>query len=201
MDLFSEIPEHHITVISTDGEAIYYKNAFLNQEAQDYFDALFHNIEWKNDEINLFGKNIITNRKVAWYGDPGLTYTYSKITKEALLWTNELLVIKNKIENITGEKFNSCLLNLYHNGNEGMGWHTDNEKELKENGAIASVSFGANRKFSFKHKTTKENVSLILENGSILVMKGTLQKHWLHCLPKSKKVTTARINLTFRQIK
>lgn len=201
MDLFSEIPEHQITVISTDGEAIYYGKSFLNQEAEDYFDALFHNIEWKNEEINLFGKNIITNRKVAWYGDPGLTYTYSKITKEALLWTNELLVIKNKIENITGEKFNSCLLNLYHNGNEGMGWHTDNEKELKENGAIASVSFGANRKFSFKHKTTKENVSLILENGSVLVMKGTIQKHWLHCLPKSKKATTARINLTFRQIK
>lgn len=201
MDLFSEIPEHHITVISTDGEAIYYGKSFSNQEAQEYFDALFHNIEWKYDEVNLFGKNIITNRKVAWYGDPGLTYTYSNITKEALLWTNELLVIKNKIENITGEKFNSCLLNLYQNGNEGMGWHTDNEKELEENGAIASVSFGANRKFSFKHKTTKENVSLILENGSVLIMKGTIQKHWLHCLPKSKKVTTARINLTFRQIK
>ena len=143
---------------------------------------------------------IITKRKVAWYGDKPFKYTYSKTTKSALPWTKELLELKEIIENQIGEKFNSCLLNLYHNGDEGMAWHSDGEKDLKKNGAVGSLSFGAERKFSFKHKKTKQTVSVYLEKGSLLVMKGTTQINWLHRLPPTKKVKNPRINLTFRII-
>jgi alkylated DNA repair dioxygenase AlkB len=120
--------------------------------------------------------------------------------KKALPWTKELLELKKLVEKETGESFNSCLLNLYHDGTEGMAWHSDAEKDLKKNGAIASLSFGAERKFSFKHKLTKELVSLVLEHGSLLVMKDTTQSHWLHRLPPSAKHNKSRINLTFRTI-
>ena len=146
------------------------------------------------------GKLIITKRKVAWYGDSAFEYSYSNRTKIALPWTKELLTLKSKIEIETGESFNSCLLNLYHSGEVGMAWHSDGEKDLKKDGAIGSVSFGAERKFSFKHKTTKEAVSIMLEHGSLLVMKGTTQTHWLHRLPPTKKTVKPRINLTFRTI-
>jgi alkylated DNA repair dioxygenase AlkB len=148
----------------------------------------------------MFGKKIVTKRKVAWYGEEPFDYTYSHIKKTALYWNDTLKRIKNTIEDISGETYNSCLLNLYHNGEEGMGWHTDNEKELKKEGAIASVSFGAVRKFTFKHKNTLEKVELTLDNGSLLVMKGMTQTHWLHRLPPSKKIIQPRINLTFRTI-
>src|SRR6185437_9422544 len=141
-----------------------------------------------------------TKRKVAWYGDKRFQYTYSKITKLALPWTNKLLQIKSFTEERTGETFNSCLLNLYHSGEEGMAWHSDGENDLKKNGAIASLSFGAERKFSFKHKQTKETVSLILEHGSLLMMKDATQQNWLHRLPPTKSIMKPRINLTFRTI-
>jgi len=143
---------------------------------------------------------IVTKRKIAWYGDTDLKYTYSNITRTALPWTPELLALKRITEERTKEKFNSCLLNLYHSGNEGMSWHSDDEKDLKEDGAIASLSFGEERKFSFKHKETKEKVSLTLENGSLLIMKGATQEFWLHSLPPSKLIIYPRINLTFRTI-
>ena len=161
---------------------------------------MLDNIEWENDKAIIFGKLIITKRKVAWYADQPFDYTYSKTTKSALPWTKELAELKEIIEQETGETFNSCLLNLYHSGEEGMAWHSDGEKDLKKNGAIASLSFGADRKFSFKHKTTKQTVSVFLEKGSLLVMKGTTQTNWLHRLPPTKKVKTPRINLTFRTI-
>ncbi len=162
--------------------------------------SLLNNICWKNDEAIIFGKKILTKRKVAWYADKPFKYTYSKITKHALPWTEELLALKDLVEKRTSEKFNSCLLNLYHNGSEGMAWHSDDERDLKKNGAIGSLSFGAERKFSFKHKKSKETVSLILEHGSLLVMKGTTQTHWTHRLPPTKKTCKPRINLTFRSI-
>ena len=112
----------------------------------------------------------------------------------------ELLELKSIIEEKTDLKFNSCLLNLYHNGNEGMAWHSDAEKDLKKNGAIGSLSLGAERKFAFKHKETKETISLILEHGSLLVMKDITQSHWLHRLPPTKRIDKPRINLTFRTI-
>ena len=183
-----------------DGTVNYYGPIVSSQEAKYYFDQLINNIEWKNDEVFIFGKHIITQRKVAWYADAGLSYTYSKVTKAGLAWTDELLKLKELTEKLTGETFNSCLLNLYHHGEEGMGWHSDDEKELGKNMAIASLSFGADRKFSFKHKENKQTLSIHLENGSLLLMKDETQQKWLHSLPKTKKTTEPRINLTFRTI-
>ena len=150
--------------------------------------------------LSFFGKHVTTKRKVAWYSESEYLYTYSSTTKRALAWTKELSELKQIVEKYAGTKFNSCLLNLYHNGNEGMGWHSDDEKPLGKNNTIASFSFGAERKFSFKHKQTKQTVSLILEHGSLLIMKGVTQSNWLHSLPKSKNITQPRINLTFRTI-
>ncbi|CDF80445.1 2OG-Fe(II) oxygenase [Formosa agariphila KMM 3901] len=198
MDLFNTDPESNI--LPFDGEVNYYGPVITIDKAQYYFDQLLQNIQWENDKAIIFGKLIITKRKVAWYGNQPFNYTYSKTTKSALPWTKELLELKDVIEKKTGETFNSCLLNLYHSGNEGMAWHSDSEKDLKTNGAIGSLSFGAERKFSFKHKATKQTVSVLLEKGSLLVMKGTTQTHWLHRLPPTKKVNRPRINLTFRTI-
>lgn len=183
-----------------DGTVHYYGTIITNQKADQYFDILMKTIDWKNDEAVIYGKQIITKRKVAWYGDSNFSYTYSNTTKEALVWTPELLELKILAEQTSGETFNSCLLNLYHNGEEGMTWHSDAEKDLIKNGAIGSLSFGAERKFSFKHKLTKETVSLILEHGSLLIMKEETQTHWLHSLPKTKLISKPRINLTFRTI-
>jgi alkylated DNA repair dioxygenase AlkB len=187
-------------LLPKDGEVNYFGQILYYNQANHYLSKLLETIDWKQDELLMFGKKITTKRKVAWYGDEGIQYTYSKTTKKAIPWTKALLELKSIVEEKTGELFNSCLLNLYHDGNEGMGWHSDDEKELKKNGAIASVSIGAERKFVFRHKAAKEKVNLILEHGSLLVMKGSTQKHWQHQLPQSKKIDTPRINLTFRMI-
>jgi alkylated DNA repair dioxygenase AlkB len=187
-------------LLPIDGTVNYFGKVFSVEEANSYYEILLNTIAWKNDEAIIFGKRIITKRKVAWYGEREFEYTYSKVTKKAHLWTPELLQLKKQIEAKCGETFNSCLLNLYHGGEEGMAWHSDAEKDLKKNGAIASVSFGAERKFAFKHKVTKETVSLNLGHGSLLVMKGTTQRYWLHRLPPTKKVHSPRVNLTFRTI-
>lgn len=183
-----------------DGEVIYYGKVMSDEEANHYLDTLLNTIDWKNDEAVIFGRHIITKRKVAWYADEGFAYTYSKTTKHALRWTPELLQLKFLAESITGETYNSCLLNLYHNGDEGMAWHSDDEKALTKDSAIASLSFGAERKFALRHRKTKEGASLMLASGSLLVMKGTTQAHWVHALPKSKRVTEPRVNLTFRKM-
>ncbi len=198
MDLFNDTPSSNI--LPFDGEVKYYGRIINNENSKHYFERLLNNIQWENDKAIIFGKLIITKRKVAWYGDKPFDYTYSKTTKLALPWTKELLELKNIIENKTGEKFNSCLLNLYHNGGEGMTWHSDDEQNLKKNGAIGSLSFGAERKFSFKHKETKQTVCVHLERGSLLIMKGKTQANWLHCMPPTKKIKIPRINLTFRTI-
>lgn len=198
MDLFNTDPLSNI--LPYDGEVNYYGQIINNEDIQLYYEQLLENIKWENDKAIIFGKLIITKRKVAWYGNQPYKYTYSKTTKSALPWTKELLELKKIVEKKTEETFNSCLLNLYHNGDEGMSWHSDGEIDLKKNGAIGSLSFGAERKFSFKHKTTKQTVSIILERGSLLVMKGITQTNWLHRLPPTKKVKTPRINLTFRTI-
>jgi len=200
MDLFNNEPAGSINLLPRDGTANYYGTIMSSKEANHYLDNLLNHIEWRNDEAIIYGKHIITRRKVAWYGDQPFEYTYSKTTKRALPWTKELQELKNIVEQTTGETFNSCLLNLYHSGEEGMAWHSDAEKELKKNGTIASLSFGAARKFSFKHKQTRESLSLILEHGSLLLMKDTTQTHWLHRLPPSKPVKGSRVNLTFRTI-
>lgn len=198
--LFEDINLNTDNLLPYDGKVSYYGILLDSETANFFYRNLMENIAWKNDELKMFGKRIITKRKVAWYGDEALQYTYSNIRKTASVWNKELTELKNIVEEECGESFNSCLLNLYHNGNEAMGWHSDDEKELKKNGAIASVSLGAPRDFIFKHKISKEKVKIKLENGSLLVMKGETQRHWLHQLPKRTKISAPRINLTFRTI-
>lgn len=200
MDLFNPILDTNKNLLPFDGTVNYYGKILTKNQADDYYQILLNTIEWQNDEPILFGKKIITKRKVAWYGEKAFEYSYSNTTKYALFWTKALLELKQYVEEKSGESYNSCLLNLYHNGSEGMAWHSDGETDLKKDGAIASLSFGAERKFAFKHKQSKIKVELILESGSLLVMKDTTQTFWLHRLPPTKKVNFPRINLTFRTI-
>ena len=205
MDLFNNKIEQPIPLIKDDGKVTYYGCVINENKANAYYDHLLEHIEWENDQAiiygdNSFGKKIITKRKVAWYGDKAFEYTYSNTTKHALPWIEKLKELKAIVEEETSETYNSCLLNLYHNGSEGMAWHSDGEIYLKKNAAIASLTFGAERKFSFKHKQNKESLSLTLKHGSLLVMAGTTQSNWLHRLPPVKNVDEPRINLTFRTI-
>lgn len=195
MDLFKEVADN---LLPYDGTVLYYGNILSRQDADQYFQRLMETIEWRNDEAVIFGKHFITKRKVAWYANKNYSYTYSNTTRQALLWTPELLALKNMVEDITQTPFNSCLLNLYHDGDEGMGWHSDDEKTLGKDSSIASLSFGAERVFNMKHRVTKAKISIVLHHGSLLVMKGTTQSYWLHSIPKSKKIRTPRVNLTFR---
>ena len=196
-DIEADPKQNHLPY---DGTVQYYGKVVQTEAADHYFDQLMQTIAWENDQALIFGKLLTTKRKVAWYGDRSFEYTYSNMNKYALPWTQELLELKQLAESLTGETFNSCLLNLYHSGEEGMAWHSDGETDLKKDGAIASFSFGAERKFAFKHKHSKEKVELYLEHGSLLVMKDTTQTYWLHRLPPTKKVSMARVNLTFRTI-
>ena len=158
-----------------DGDARYFGKVMSENDALRYFEGLMERVNWRNDEAVIFGRHIVTKRKVAWYGDNDYAYTYSNTTKFAQTWTNELFQLKTLVEAYCGKIFNSCLLNLYHNGDEGMAWHSDDEKSLGQNTVIASLSLGAERKFSFRHKKTKETLSLLLENGSLLLMQGATQ--------------------------
>ena len=196
MDLFGNDPTANL--LPCDGTVNYFGPVLTVSETRRHYDALLRDIPWKHDEAVIFGKRIVTARKVAWYGDSDFSYTYSGTTKQALDWTPGLAELKTLVESLAGSRFNSCLLNLYHNGGEGMAWHSDDEKSLVRNSAIASLSLGAEREFRFKHKRDGLKTSVLLESGSLLVMKGATQSHWLHSIPKSKKVISPRINLTFR---
>ncbi len=198
MDLFNTDPNPNL--LPYDGTVKYFGKIMPHEKARFYLERLLEDIPWKNDEAFIFGKHIITKRKVAWYGDSNFSYTYSNSTKHALPWNKELLELKKLAEELTNTTYNSCLLNLYHNGEEGMAYHSDDEKTLGKNTSIASLSFGAERRFLFKHKTTKEKLTLDLEHGSLLLMADETQSHWLHRLPPTKKVHKPRVNLTFRQI-
>ena len=160
MDLFRNDPA--VNLLPMDGTVNYYGRIFEHAESGRYYEALLRTIPWKHDEAIIFGKHIVTARKVAWYGDSNYAYAYSGTTKQALLWTKELRELKALVEKLSGATFNSCLLNLYHDGSEGMAWHSDDEKSLGRNTTIASLSFGAERKFCFKHKRTQETVALML---------------------------------------
>ncbi|MGE8431857.1 alpha-ketoglutarate-dependent dioxygenase AlkB family protein [Chryseobacterium joostei] len=200
LSLFDETPDYPLSLLPHEGTVHYYGKVFTKEESDGYYDYLLNQIPWEHDEAVIFGKLILTKRKVAWFGEKAFEYTYSNRTKYAKFWTPELLKLKQKCEEVSGETYNSCLLNLYHDGSEGMAYHSDGETDLKKHGAIASLTFGAERKFLFKHKRTKEKVEIFLETGSLLIMKGATQDHWLHRLPPTTKVKTPRVNLTFRTI-
>ena len=205
MDLFSqEGLDKKFEVLSLeDGEILFMKNFFDLSEAQNLFEILQKTINWRQEHIKMYGKTHLVPRKTAWYGEEGLNYSYSRIICYPEKWTDELNFIKSEIEKlIPSEKFTSVLLNLYNDGNDKMGWHADDEKELGINPTIASVSFGATRRFDIKHKEIPGmQYQFELTSGSLLIMRGALQHHWIHQIPTQKKVTKPRINLTFRTIK
>lgn len=201
MDLVEQAERQRKNLLPQDGVVHYFGRVMTSEEADYYFNALMQAIDWRHDQVVVYGKTITTKRQVAWYGDQPFTYTYSKITRTAQAWIPLLQALKKRVEQVSGEVFNACLLNLYHDGSEGMAWHSDAEKELKRDAAIASLSLGAVRPFSFKHKQTTETISQTLDHGSLLMMKGATQTYWLHQLPTTKKVDSPRINLTFRCIK
>ena len=196
--LFAAPQEGWYSLLPADGEA-YYMPAIMDAATQaHFFERLTTQIAWQHDEAKIFGKHYITKRMVAWYGSKPYSYSYSRTTKLALPWTTELLHLKQLAETTTGHTYNSCLANLYPSGNEGMAWHSDDESTLMPYGAVAALSFGAQRRFCFRHKQHKTNIELNLQPGSLLLMKGSIQHHWLHSLPKMAAVKAPRISLTFR---
>jgi alkylated DNA repair dioxygenase AlkB len=198
----SFFPKEMITLDMEDASIQYYPNFFDPKEADKIFTDLMNSTAWQQDNIVVFGKKYAQPRLTALYGNEGKSYTYSNITMHPKVWSAILLEIKKKIETIIDANFSTVLLNLYRDGNDSNGWHADNEKELGENPIIASVSFGAERYFNLKHNTIKDQKhKLILEHGSLLVMQGTTQHFWKHQIAKTTKITTPRINLTFRIIK
>ncbi|MFV0415167.1 MAG: alpha-ketoglutarate-dependent dioxygenase AlkB family protein [Chthoniobacterales bacterium] len=188
------------SVLPYDGESIYYGRIFSAEKAEHYLRIFLDKIPWQHDEAMIFGKHIVTARKVAWFGDAHYDYAYSGRTRTARPWTPELLAIRSEVERLGASHYNSCLLNLYDDGSQGMAWHHDDEKGLGKNSDIASVTFGATRRFDFRHKISKEKVSLYLPAGSLLIMRGHTQARWQHQVPKSKKITEPRVNLTFRRM-
>lgn len=192
--------QRRLNLLPKDGSAQYFPGFIGIEESNDLIDQLQRSLQWEADQLMMFGKLVSTRRKVVWAGDPECAYTYSGIKRIPQAWTPELLSIKAKLEKLTQAKFNSCLLNFYHDGADGMGWHSDDEKELDAQSPIASLSLGSTRKFAFRHKKEKIATSLLLENGSALVMNAPTQQYWQHALLKTKSIHTPRINLTFRKI-
>lgn len=201
LNLFSAPKDPRKPILVTNGEYIYIPNFYKKAIADDLLKVLKNSIEWKQESMNMYGKEVKFPRLTAWYGDDDKPYSFSGIKLEPLSWTKELVQIKDDIEPICKTSFNSVLLNLYRDGNDSISWHTDAEKELGRNPIIASVNFGAERVFQLKHVHTQEKIEILLQHGSLLVMMGELQHYWKHQVPKSKKVTLPRINLTFRVIR
>ena len=180
----------------------YIENFFDFDQSQLYMKHLTNDIKWKREKIRMWGKEIVTKKRIAWYADEGKSYTYSGSTFHPDQWNELLLEIKKYVEQYIKFQFNSVLLNEYKSGEVGMGWHSDDEKELGIDPIIASLSFGANRDFIFKHKTDKsfEKIKIHLKSGSLLIMSGSTQHYWKHSLPKRLKIREPRVNLTFRKI-
>jgi alkylated DNA repair dioxygenase AlkB len=185
-----------VNLLPCDGVVEYHPHFIDEKKSLWYLKHFLNGMPWRHEELFLFGRQIILSRKVAWFGD--VDYHYAGGIKIANPWTKELLELKELLECFLKVKFNACLLNLYHDGQEGMGWHSDNEKSIEPDSVIASLSLGSARLFSFKHHPKNLKTSLILDNGSLLVMKGVTQRFWKHSLPKTKKSKEIRINLTFR---
>ena len=200
LELFA--PEPSDNVLPRDGFVKDYGLILDDQQSEKYLKYFLKRLAWQHDEVIINGQYHQTDRKVAWYGDESYQYRYSGMVKQAQMWNAGLLRLKNHIEHVVGHPFNTCLANLYDHGQQGMSWHSDDEPVfVHEQGletVIASLSFGATRKFSFKHKTTAEKVDLLLQSGQLIVMRGKTQTYWKHCLPKSTKVLEPRVNLTFR---
>jgi alkylated DNA repair dioxygenase AlkB len=201
-DLFGQTIETPNPIIKfKDAELLYHPSFFDKAESDRIFKTLLETIEWKQDKIMMYGKELPLPRLSAWYGDNNKPYTYSGITLNPLPWTDELLQIKDKIEAEAKVKFSSVLLNRYRDGQDYVGWHTDAEKELGKNPIIGSVNFGATRKFQLRRiDDHKEKIEVELKHGTFLVMGGATQHFWQHQVPKTAHKIGERLNLTFRVI-
>ena len=199
VQLFSHAPCEPLAI--DDGAARYWPAAFTSAEADALFARLRAGVDWRQEEIVIFGERKRVPRLVAWHGDPGAAYTYSGVLHEPGPWSDVLLEIRARVEALSGHAFNAVLLNLYRGGADGMGWHADDEPELGRNPAVASVSLGATRRFRMRHRRRRDlTLDLELGHGSLLLMEGTTQHHWLHAVPKTARPVGERINLTFRRI-
>lgn len=195
-------PNQKIVFDLPDAEVEYYPDFFSSAQANELFDKLTNEVPWQQDNIRVFGQTHPQPRLTALYGNDGKTYGYSNIVMHPHKWNPLLLSIKNEVDAICENNFTTVLLNLYRNGKDSNGWHADNEKELGQNPIIASASFGAERFFHLQHNTNKEwKQKILLEHGSLLLMKGTTQHFWKHQIAKTAKPIGPRINLTFRIIK
>jgi len=185
-----------------DAEVLYYEAISVPAEPAIILDRLIEDIPWRQDHIVLWGKPLLQPRLSAWFGDPGSVYTYSGLTLTPLPWTKLLAELKQTVETLAGERFNSVLLNYYRNERDSMGMHSDDERELGRNPTIASLSFGAERELTFRHRRRKElaPVRLRLASGSLLIMRGATQHHWKHGIAKERRPCGPRVNLTFRRI-
>ncbi len=187
-----------------DASLRYFPSFFSPQESTRYLSELIEKIDWVQNTIRFYGKESLVPRLEAWYGDPGKSYSYSGIQMNPKQWTPELIEIKQRIEETVNTTFNSVLINYYRDGMDRVAWHSDDEKELGDNPVIGSISFGERRRFKLRHKQYKENGlkhEIILENGSLLLMTGPTQHHWMHEIPRTAKAIGSRINLTFRIIR
>jgi alkylated DNA repair dioxygenase AlkB len=189
-------------LLPQDGSLIYVPDFLRKIEADHSFQALKEKVNWRNDKIKMYGKEHFLPRLTAWYADPPMVYTYSKITMHPDPWLPEMLDLKNRIEKHTNETFNSLLLNYYRSGQDHVSWHADNEPELGRNSLIASLSLGGVRRFQLKHRynASLPSVTLELESGSLVLMSDEIQDFWLHRITQTKKSVDPRINLTFRTI-
>ena len=184
-----------------EGDARLWPAAFDAAEASGLFDELRRQIDWQQEEILMFGRRVPVPRRVAWHGDPAATYAYSGTEHHPLPWTPALEQARARVTGLTGVDFNAVLLNLYRDGRDGMGWHADDEPELGRNPVIASLSLGATRRFCLRHRRRRDlRVDVPLSHGSLLLMSGATQHHWLHALPKTAVPVGERINLTFRRV-
>lgn len=197
----SLFPEEKITFNLTDAEIEYYPDFFSSAKANELLLKLQNEIPWRQDNITVYGKSHAQPRLTALFGNEGKPYGYSNIVMQPHHWSPLIVFIKEEIEKICNENFTTVLLNLYRDGQDSNGWHADNEKELGRNPVIASVSFGAERVFQLKHNQLELKQNIVLQHGSLLIMKGTTQHFWKHQIPKTKKEIEPRINLTFRIIK
>jgi len=198
-NLFPSLTENPI--INKQGILSFYPDFLPTNVTDDFYNSLLSNLAWSEEHIQMFGKTMKVPRLVCWYGDRHSVYRYSGVEHLPLPWTNTLIELKDKIETFTQHRFNSVLCNLYRDGNDSMGWHSDDEKELGQHPFIASLSLGDSRIFKVRHKSSKEQCKLVLPHGSLLIMSGAFQKYWQHCIPKTNTSLASRINLTFRTIK
>lgn len=200
-DLFSDPEQTQPELLPMrDGNVCFLRNFLTPKQANQYFSILSTSLAWQQDSIKMYGKEVKIPRLHGWYGENEAAYTYSGITLQPKPWTAELLELKTKCEAFTAVKFNSVLANYYRDGQDSMGWHSDNENELGQQPVIASVSLGQSRDFDFRHIKTKQKVRLALTSGSLLIMAGDTQKFWQHAIPKRASSMSGRINLTFRSI-